>query len=228
MTHEKLQKELIKAAPHTTLNWEMHLKRRRRKLIIIAVIILLLFGLWSYFRAKRLKAEAALIHVVVSAESIQKGNELKESDLSINTFAASQLPDSYVTEVEDIVGMYAVQEIPGNSIITDAHIKKIVHSDSLALKLENGQVAFTINGNWLESTLPKLTIGDTVSVLVSNPDASIEDTVYIIKQAEVIDVNRDIKSASSSFVTLEITEEDSRNLLYAKSHKLLFSIALTQ
>ena len=228
MSLDFLQKELKKAAPRTTLNWDMHLKKRRKKTIAMVVIIALISGIWTYLHFKKVKAEASLIHTVVAHETIPKGTKITEDNLSMKTFSMHQLPENFQTNIMDIAGSYAIQDIPSNSIITDAHTKKIIHSDSLALELDREHIAFTINGSWLESTLPKIIKGDTVAILVSNPDRTIEDTTFVVQGAEVIDVIRDIKSASSSYVTLEITEEESRNLLFARSHKLLFSIVLTQ
>jgi|GEM_PF-6778318 len=228
MSLEKLQKELQKAAPHTTLNWEMHIKKRRKKAIIIIIILSSIAGLFVYSHAKKVEAESKLIHTVVAHEKISKGTQITEDHLSMKTYAMYQLPDNFHTEISELIGAYAVQEIPKNAIITDSDTKKTISSESLALELDDTLIAFTINGNWLESTLPKITKGDSVGVLVSNPEREIEDTFFMIQRAEVIDVVRNLKSASSSYVTLEISEEESRNLLFARSHKFLFSIVLTQ
>ena len=89
-------------------------------------------------------------------------------------------------------------------------------------------MAFTIDGMWLESKIPQLTKGDHISVLVSNPKRGIDDTVFVVESTEIIDFIRGDKSSSSNYITIKVTADESRNLLYAKSQNLVIAIVLTQ
>lgn len=228
MYSEKLQKELLKAAPHTTLNWQLYRKRKQKKLAILGIIILIVGGIWWYFHSQKVKAQAALVHTVVANETIPKGALITEDFLKMKTYEAHALPDGFKTDIMNIKGTHAVQEIPANSILTDSHVKRLVTNDSLALELDPDTVALTINEDWLESKFPKISKGDRVSVLVSNPKRDIEDTVFVVKHADVIDVAGNIKGISGNYITLKVTEEQSRNLLYARAHDLIFVTVLSQ
>ncbi len=228
MALPNLQKELRKAAPRTTLSWELYLKKRRLKILAVVLILIILLGLISYFKIKKNNAAKELTAAVIATETIEKGTQITGDNIEIRSFERASLPEGFKADFTEVIDLYATQEIPKNGIISESDLRKVVSSDSLALNLDEEEVAFTIDGNWLESRLPKLSKGDSVNVLVSNPYRSIDDTVFLVEKAEVIDLSLDPKSTSSSFVTIKISPEESRNLLYARSHELLFSIVLTQ
>ena len=98
----------------------------------------------------------------------------------------------------------------------------------MAVELGEDEVALTIDASWLESKFPQVTKGDRVSILVSNPQRDIDDTIFLVRAAEVIDYVQGGKNTSSNYVTLKVTEEESRDILYAKAKEQLLTIVLTQ
>lgn len=221
-----LTKEMLKAAPHTTLNWELYRKKRQKKRIIIATIFVIIGGIWSYFHIQKVQAESQLIHTVVATEQITQGQKITEENLKMKTYEAHELPEGFQTNITDVTGLFATQDIPQNSVLTETHVKNFVTEDSLALELDPETVALSINESWLESAFPKISKGDRVNVLVSNPQRGIEDTVFLTKNTEVIDVVT--SKSSNSHIAVKVTEEEAKNMLFARSQELLFIVTLSQ
>ncbi|MDP4008601.1 MAG: hypothetical protein Q8P68_05425 [Candidatus Peregrinibacteria bacterium] len=228
MEYKELQKKLKAAAPKTTLSWEQYFKKRKKKRKIILLITLVIFFIWLIIHNAKTEYNAELISVIVSNNELAKASQIIDSNLATDEFTRDQLPSDYYTNKDELIGLYAIQTIPGHAIITPEDVKRFIKADSMAIELNENEVAFTIDGKWLESKLPQLIKGDRLSVLVSNPKRGIDDTVFIVESVEVIDFVRDERNSSSNYITIKVTSDESRNLLYAKSQSLAITIVLTQ
>lgn len=228
MEYTEFQKQLKKASPRTTLSWELYQKRRRKKRIVLGILVAVFALIWFLLYNARADHEQALTRAIVTADEITKGTQIEKKHLTEGRFAYQQLPSGYFDSVDNLIGLFAVQNMPANAIITDEDVKIFIQNDSMAVELGENEVAFTIDASWLEGKFPKITKGDRINILVSNPQRSIEDTIFLINSAEVIDYVQDGRSTSANYVTVKVTEEESRNILYAKAKEQLLIIVLTQ
>ena len=228
MEYKEFQKQLKNASPKTTLSWKLYQKKRFKKRIIIGSIIAVFALIWILLYNAKADHEKALTHAIVTTDEIAKGTQIEKKHLAQGRFAYQQLPNGYFSTNDELIGLFAVQTIPANAIITAEDVKIFIQNDSMAVELGEDEVALTIDASWLESKFPQVTKGDRVSILVSNPQRDIDDTIFLVRAAEVIDYVQGGKNTSSNYVTLKVTEEESRDILYAKAKEQLLTIVLTQ
>ncbi len=228
MEYKEFQKQLKNASPKTTLSWELYKKKRFKKRIIIGSVIAVFALIWMLLYNAKADQEKALTHVIVATDEISKGTQIEKKHLTQGKFARQQLPSGYFSTNEELIGLFAVQTIPANAIITAEDVKIFIQNDSMAVELGENEVALTIDASWLESKFPQVTKGDRVSILISNPQRGIDDTLFLVSAAEVIDYVQDGKNTSSNYLTLKVTEDESRDILYAKAKEQLITVVLTQ
>lgn len=229
MEYKEFQKLLKNAAPKTTLSWAEWQKRRFKKRIIIGCLVAVFALIWFLLYSAQADKEQALTRAIVTTGKIAKGAQIEEKDLVDGRFANQQLPDGYFATKDELIGLFAVQSLPENAIITTEDVKVFLQNDSMAVELGPNEVAFTIDASWLEGKFPKITKGDHINILVSNPQRDIEDTLFLVNGAEVIDyVQEQGRSTSANYITVKLTEEDSRNVLYALAKEQMLVVVLTQ
>lgn len=228
MEYKEFQKQLKNAAPKTTLSWALYQKRRFKKRVIFGSVAAALLVLWLILYNVRAAREHALTLGIVAKDEIARGVQIEEKHLDEGRFAYQQLPNGYFASEDELLGLFAVQTIPKNAIITTEDVKVFIQNDSMAVELSSDEVAFTIDASWLESKFPQVTKGDRVSILVSNPQRDIDDTIFLINSAEVIDYVQDGKNASANYITIKVTAEEGRDILYAKAKEQLLTVVLTQ
>lgn len=228
MEYKEFQKQLKNAAPRTTLSWELHQKRRFKRRIIIGCLAGVFALVWFLLYSARADREQALTPAITATGEIAKGTQIEEKHLTEGRFAYQQLPEGYFGTDEDLIGLFAIQTISANAIVTEQDVKTFIQNDSMAVELDENELAFTIDGSWLEGKFPKITKGDRINILVSNPQRSIEDTIFLVNSAEVIDFVQDGRSASANYITVKVTEEESRDILYAIAKEQLLVVVLTQ
>lgn len=228
MEYKEFQKQLKNAAPKTTLSWELYQKRRNKKRVIFGSIAAVFVLIWLILYNIRADHERALVRAIVATDEIAKGTQIEEKHIVEGRFANQQLPNGYFATQDELIGLFAVQAVPKNAIITAEDVKMFIQNDSMAVELSSDEVAFTIDASWLESKFPQVTKGDRVSILVSNPQRDIDDTIFLINSAEVIDYVQDGKNASANYITIKVTAEEGRDILYAKAKEQLLTVVLTQ
>lgn len=149
------------------------------------------FAILPSFYANR-EATATVYRAGVS---IPKGTQIEEKHLSAVEVGAYNLPASVLTDPEDVIGQYALTDIPKDDYIMPEKIGPFIFSETLDTVMKKNQRLVTV-------TLPSVAAGvsahlepgDVVSVVSfvegydrfeTNPDTGFDVRVYVPSETTI-------------------------------------------
>ncbi|MGH2538330.1 MAG: SAF domain-containing protein [Candidatus Promineifilaceae bacterium] len=117
-------------------------------------------------------AAVQLVEVVVSFQTVPRGWQMTEAELSTDMRLASEVPSNALTQLEDAIGLYARNDIyQGETLTTDSLVR-----DPTLIGVENfgpsslvpqGWVAMAVPSNRLSGVAYGLAAGDTIDIMLT-------------------------------------------------------------
>jgi hypothetical protein len=124
--------------------------------------------------------EEAMVEVVVSLQTVPRGWQMTEAELTTDMRLASEVGSNLIVRVEDAVGLYARQDIyQGETLTTDTLVR-----DPTLIGVENfgpsslvpqGWVALAVPMDRLSSVAYGLAPGDTIDIMLSFTLSAIDE-----------------------------------------------------
>lgn len=124
--------------------------------------------------------EEAMVEVVVSLQTVPRGWQMTEAELTTDMRLASEVGSGMIVRVEDAVGLYARQDIyQGETLTTDTLVR-----DPTLIGIENfgpsslvpqGWVALAVPMDRLSSVAYGLAPGDTIDIMLTFTLSAIDE-----------------------------------------------------
>lgn len=125
-------------------------------------------------------AGAQLIEVVVSLQTVPRGWQMTEAELTTDMRLSTQVGTNVITKIEDALGLYARQDIyQGETLTTDSLVR-----DPTLIGVENygpsslvpqGWVAMAVPMDRLSSVAYGLAAGDSIDIMLSFTFSAIDE-----------------------------------------------------
>lgn len=102
--------------------------------------------------------------IVRVIKSLERGDEIKETDLELVTVGSFNLPEQVATQIQDVAGTYAATELlPGDYILPSKVSVLPLSSDPALYSIPDGMVAISVTTQTLATALAdKLQAGDII------------------------------------------------------------------
>lgn len=202
-------------------------------ILVLALIMGLITTYYFYEYMKDYKIASAdveeTVQVVIAKEKIEKNHLIQKEDLAYKQVPKRAMFDSFVTDIDSVVGKYANAEIAPNEPLL-SHRFQAIGDESLivAKKLQEGYRAVSIGVNFVQSVSNLIEPEDNVDVVVTiikKLEGQIQPDIktHIVKEnVRVLAVGRRLIESTSkedyveySSVTLELKPEDAVKVIQA-------------
>ena len=144
--------------------------------------------------------------------------EVELAHLKTNYFPQKNLPQSVFLNREDIVGKALIQDVVKNEILLPHHFTQEVDVNSISTKFQKS-FALTMDENWFEAKFPTLAPHDTVDILTTNPKAGFSQTILIVQNVPIIEVQFETKGEKKTLV-VNLSQDEARAILFARGARL--------
>lgn len=213
------QKKESPEIPKTTLEWHTAFRRQRSTAFIIA-LLLAAVAFFISLTIQQEKHEAFQPQsVFVTNTHLSSSHVITESDIRIAEIPFAYLPENIVTSKEDIIGQYLRHDLSAGEIITNHALKNIVSENALVAQLEENKIALSITEEWFASPFPKLEKNNAVTIMSAHEDRGFESTHPIVSHITVLDIDQNKGARANTQLTLAVTQEEARQLLFAHTEK---------
>lgn len=150
-----------------------------------------------------------LVSVCVATRDIQPGETLDESNVAVEEWVASLLPDDAVTSLRSCVGKAAASKIPRRAVVCPAYFE----AGGDAVEVPKGKVALSVPSDEEHSVGGAIRRGDEVEVYVSR-----DNLADCIARAHVLDTSSlAAEGQEMTWTTLAVDPADVQEVLSAVS-----------
>ena len=196
--------------------------------LIVAVLVggLLSFTVYNYLRTRPVQVvKTPEKNIVVAAGKLQLGARLKDQDLKLVPWPATDLPTGYFEKKDDLIDRGVVQPMVENEPILESKLAPKGVGAGLPPIIPTGKRALSIRANEIIGVAGYVLPGTRVDVvLTGSPVGSNEPmTKIVLQNVEVVSAAQDIqkdaegKPKTVTVVTLLATPEDIEKLTSASS-----------
>ena len=196
--------------------------------LIVAVLVggLLSFTVYNYLRTRPVQVvKTPEKNIVVAAGKLQLGARLKDQDLKLVPWPATDLPTGYFEKKEELVDRGMVQPMVENEPILESKLAPKGVGAGLPPIIPTGKRALSIRANEIIGVAGYVLPGTRVDVvLTGSPVGSNEPmTKIVLQNVEVVSAAQDIqkdaegKPKTVTVVTLLATPDDIEKLTSASS-----------
>ncbi|GEM_PF-3961230 len=211
-------------APRARASWSASTPTQRKITALFAVLVALV-GLYSYMYAQVHWAGAEEVTVAVATENLVAPKTLSELDVENVVLPRRGVPEGALAKA-DLIGKVLMDSVEKKEMILKHNVQIDTDPTSVASSdLFKRYFAVNIDINWLNSSLPDLRPGDTVSLLTSvqvparrHSSARLE-TQMVASAARVIQV-------TDHSLTVNVTETEVNQLLVTRSLNLPLQVVV--
>lgn len=167
------------------------------------------------------------VEVCVATQDIPEGETIGEEDVELMLWLVDLLPEDAVTDLEEVVGKTALQDIYGNEPITTA----MAGDASVSVSVPDGLCAVSVPSEDVESVGGALKPGSTVNVYAVGSSVQLIGEDILILETSISDSSDDSSETvfgdassrdSVSWVTLAVTPESVEELIAASNAGTLY------
>lgn len=105
------------------------------------------------------------INIAVAAVDIEKNSKIEEKDIRMLPYYKQALPEGYVSEKSEIIGMLIKAERKTGDPLTTGLFSDDDTAKSMFERLAEGEVLMAINLNYQEPLISELKIGNNISIV---------------------------------------------------------------
>ncbi len=214
----RYKRERCLPVPKITLPYNQYVRKQRRRFFLSFVLLLCITSFYTIYSAKKRIANEELVHVWVANQDLQAPAKIERVHLKTNYFPRKNLPKSVFTDVDNVLGKVLIQNVVKNEILLSHHFTQGVDINSISTKFQN-LFALTMDENWFEAKFPILAPGDRIDVLTTNPKASFAQTIPIVENIPVIEIQYEEKNDKKTLV-VNLTQDEARAVLFARGARL--------
>lgn len=188
-----------------------------KKVYLIAVVIALIAGFATYFFASEINKKTTIkdadtVTVYVPIADIEENTSITEEMFvedagffEVKTVVKEDTTADVVTSTEQLIGMVTVDKLYAGEPINSNRLQSIDGSDvALSLKLPKGKVAYSFSAASVTSVDGYISEGDTVNVLVYDPETKASKVQY--KDLKILRVSTNTAYQTASQAGKQITE----------------------
>ncbi len=214
---ENLRKQKKHPLPYVTLPYNQEIKKIQNRWFFSFLIIFGFAIFYTYQYSQFQVEQNTLIDVVTAKKELVSPMILSESDLMIQEFSKKNIPESYFSKKEDLIGKPLVQNVISKQIILLNDININSNPDSISSKFTE-LFAFSIDESWMASRLPEIKKNDKIDVVISNPKKEITETITVAQQVKVIDIQ--VGKDKKKTLIVNITKDEASAILFSHGLRL--------
>ena len=200
-----------------------------RRLTTSLLIALAISGLFTYLLGRKMTAHAAGTvaerKLVAPARAIASGEVLKESDLELIAWPASDAISGAFAQPAELVGRTVLYPLEAGQPMTDKVVSAVGAGTGLAARIPDGMRAIALRSDDIVGVAGFLSPGTHLDVLVTyrtdkNPEPT---TATILQNAEVLAAGHQVqpdpegKPATVTVVTLLLSPLDAERVVLAST-----------
>lgn len=165
------------------------------------------------------------VEVVRVTSHITKGEMITADMVEIAKVGAANLPTSVMTELDDVVGKYAVVDFLGNEMVLSTHVNETpLTTDLSALPSNKFAISFTVQ-SFAAGVSDKLLAGDIIRVYhVTSADGSSKKVSNTIEELQYVKVLA-VTNADGQDIQSEKVNEEGETVV---NHASTITILATQ
>lgn len=194
---------------------------------ILTISVLILVVIISAISASIRNRTYTLTPVMVTNEMISEGTVITADMIKTIEIPKIYIPENTLTKSITDNLQIAQITLPKNHILTNYDTKTSINTTSLIAQLDSGMMAFTLDESWSASDFPSIQKFDYVKIFISNPKSTRNEVVEVVSHAKVLEVIRKSATTPIQNITIEVTEEESKNLVLAYSNKYTIVVTLS-
>lgn len=157
-----------------------------RKYLVLAIIGAVIIGLAFYLL---LNSYLDKKEIIVASRKIQAGEKLKEEDLGVVEYYKNSLPESYITNKEDVIGkIINIDRRKDDYIAGDMFNEKI--QGSIFDDLAGGDVVIAVNVEYTEPLLKEINTGNCISIISTVYDKEYLDYLKLFETGDSKHLNQ--------------------------------------
>lgn len=209
--------------PLITLPYDKIIKKQQKKFLLTFLIFLAFSTFYTYFFIQEKIKNEQLITILAFSENLKFPKEIKKTDTKKIQIQQKNLPENIIKNFKEIEGKTLIQNVVKNEILLPHHFQKAINPDSISSKFTES-FAFSLEENWLESDLPQIYKNDRIDILVSNNKKGISETLSIVTNLEVIEVQKN--NRGKQILVINCTEKEAQSILFSRGLRLPMQVLI--
>lgn len=194
----------------------------------IQLIVALLFGIGAFvvfgYWAITLVDRSEEVQVVAAASELKAPRVLSDQDLQQVRIRRELLPQTAIANLKDAVGLTLTHPISKNQVLTINELQGPIDPELGGFKIPTGAQGLVLPASWLAGPLPKVKVGDRITVLVSGTGKNGSPTTGIAAEHLLV---RGVESGSDGVlqrILLIVDVKIAASILQARAGNLLLEV----
>lgn len=204
----------------------------RSRILIFLLLAIVIAGVLSYAVYDYLQKKPATVmqqtpekQIVVAAKTLPLGYLLKEEDLRLAPWPATNLPASYFDKKEGLIGRGLIQPVVENEPILESKLAPKEAGAGLPPLIPQGKRAVSIRTSEIIGVAGFVLPGTRVDIIVTATPVGAQESVSkivlqnvpVLTAGQIIQKDNEGKPVTVSVVTLLVTPQEAEKLANASS-----------
>lgn len=204
--------------PNVTLPFQQEVTRQQKKFFIMFFIFLIFSSVYSYLYIQQKIQEKKLIPVFITTHDIKAPYKLTDADIKEVLYPGNLLPPIFPKNKNDLIGKTLMDSLIQNELILYHNFQRDTDASSIASSdFFKRYYAITAEASWFMSGFPEIKANDTISIMVINPNISIDSSKIVVSNVKVLNIKE-------GQITLNLPEDAIKQLLFTRSLNLPMQI----
>lgn len=209
----------IRSSPqaHSAIPWT---KIQLVVALFLGIGAFVVFGYWAINLVDRSEE----VQVVAAKADLKAPRVLSAPDLQQVRLRRALLPQSAIAELKDAVGLTLTHPISKNQVLTINELQGPIDPELGGFKIPVGAQGLVLPAAWLAGPMPKLKVGDRITVLVSGTEKNGSPTTGIAAEHLLV---RTVESGSDGVlqrILLIVDVKIAASILQARAGNLLLEV----